>query len=160
LLGWGQLGFGRWRLVGIDRLDGRKEPGVIGIEAKTDFLEDGTIVLSIEGELDLATAPAFEAELLAAVGQGGPRVIVDLTKCEFLDSTTLTALIRANKQLDGSGPLALVVPHSHTLRVFEITHLEQTFTIHPSREAAINDGRQAEPDQLRQTATSGRPSEA
>ena len=52
----------------------------------TEQLGDGTPVVSVMGELDLATVPAFERTLLDVTEAGTGEVIVDLTCCSFLDS--------------------------------------------------------------------------
>ena len=79
----------------------------------TEQLSDGAHVVSVEGEIDMVTAPQFEAELLRAVEAARHPVVVDLTECDFLDSTALAVLIEASKRLDGGGPLALVIPRPH-----------------------------------------------
>ena len=95
----------------------------------TEALSDGTVVVSIEGELDLYTAPDFERELFAAIGTGAERVVVDLRKCEFCDSTALAVLLGARKALNDRGELVVVANRSDILRVFQITGLDQILRI-------------------------------
>jgi anti-sigma B factor antagonist len=54
-----------------------------------------TLIVKALGELDLASAEAFEKELDRALSQDGTRVVVDLAALEFIDSTGLRCLIRA-----------------------------------------------------------------
>lgn len=64
----------------------------------------GADVLTVRGELDVATAP----HLTEAAGAGNGRLIVDLTEATFLDSTGLRALIRLAK--DDGRDVAVVCP--------------------------------------------------
>ena len=63
----------------------------------TEQLGDGTPVVSVMGELDLATVPAFERTLLDVTEAGTGEVIVDLTGCSFLDPG-LRALVAARER--------------------------------------------------------------
>jgi anti-sigma B factor antagonist len=116
---------------------------MIDLETKSELLEDGTCVVSVAGELDMCTAPRFKQTLLGALGNAPASVIVDLTECEFIDSSALGILIGAHKRLDGDGVsvgLSIVTPNPTIRKVFEITGLDTLFAIHPSRAAAMNGG--------------------
>jgi anti-sigma B factor antagonist len=70
-------------------------------------------------------------------------VVIDLTECEFIDSSALNVLVGARKRLDGDGVsvgLSIVTPRPTIRKVFEITGLDPLFAIHPSRAAAMNGG--------------------
>ena len=60
------------------------------------------IVLVVSGEIDLATAPTVERELLRAE-EAHDLVAIDLSKTSFLDSTGLHAIIAANLRLRARG---------------------------------------------------------
>ncbi|MDX6595273.1 MAG: anti-sigma factor antagonist [Solirubrobacterales bacterium] len=62
-----------------------------------------TRLIQLEGELDLASASALEAELDAALGNGSGHVIVDMGELAFIDSTGLALLVAALGR-DGDGP--------------------------------------------------------
>jgi anti-sigma B factor antagonist len=117
---------------------------MIDLETDTELLGDGTCVVSVAGELDLYTAPRFEEELRAAFSAGPSAVIVDLTKCEFIDSTALGVLMRTKKALAASADALSLVTSDHNIRkIFELTGLDRMFAIHGSRAAAMNGGLQA-----------------
>ena len=54
------------------------------------------MVLVVDGEIDLDTAAEFKAKLDDAIRLGSSRVIIDLTGCDFVDSTGLNALVHAD----------------------------------------------------------------
>jgi anti-sigma B factor antagonist len=94
-------------------------------------------VLEIGGEIDVYTAPTLRERLLEMVNAGERRVVVDLGKVEFLDSTGLGVLVGAHRRLRAvEGVLALVCPHERLLKIFRITGLDSVFKIHGSVEDA------------------------
>lgn len=103
----------------------------------TEQLDDGTPVVCVMGEVDLATVPALEQMLLGAGEDPSRALIVDLTGCTFLDSTGLRALTGTRRRLKRSNrPMALVLSHPSVLRIFEITGCDELFEIYPSLSAA------------------------
>jgi anti-sigma B factor antagonist len=51
-------------------------------------------IVKLRGELDLATAPPAEAEILAALMNGYRLVVVDMGELTFIDSTGISTLLR------------------------------------------------------------------
>ena len=95
-------------------------------------------VLAVRGEIDLFTAPELKQVLAESIEAGRVRIIVDLTETTFLDSTALGVLIGAVKRLRSrDGALAIVNVDENIAKTFEITGLDQIFTILPTREAAV-----------------------
>ena len=102
-------------------------------------LDNGTPVLSVMGEVDLATAPALEQTLFDLAEAGTGDVIVDLSGCSFLDSAGLRALIATRTRLEHSDrSLALVLSNPSVMRIFQITQYDQWFDTYPSLRAAGN----------------------
>ena len=94
-------------------------------------------VLTVEGEVDIATAPKLREKLVELAAAGATRVVVDLEKVEFLDSTGLGVLIGGMKRLRSTdGDLTLVCTQPRILKVFEITGLNRAFAIHDSVDQA------------------------
>lgn len=104
----------------------------------SELLPNETRVVAVAGELDMYTAPSFEQQIHDALDDGA-RVVIDLSGCSFMDSTALGILLSARKQLGGQNDrLVLVAADHNILKLFEITGLEGTFTIVPTRAAAMN----------------------
>lgn len=94
-------------------------------------------VVSVLGEVDLATAPALERRLLGVADDPAGELLVDLTGCSFLDSQGLRALVATRRRLERSNRrLPLVLSDPNVLRIFEITHFDEPFEIYPSLSAA------------------------
>jgi anti-sigma B factor antagonist len=104
-----------------------------------DSLDSARHVVAVRGEIDLFTAPELKQVLAESIEAGRVRIIVDLTETTFLDSTALGVLIGAVKRLRSrDGALAIVNVDENIAKTFEITGLDQIFTILPSREAAVD----------------------
>jgi anti-sigma B factor antagonist len=113
-------------------------------EVRSEALEDGVRVLTVHGELDLNTAPELEAPLEDAIG--GPEdvsILIDLSGCEFIDSTGIAVIVRAwqrvgkNGSEEGDGDLVLCCSNDQVQRLLEITGVESSISIHPDRDAAL-----------------------
>ncbi|MFB4295225.1 STAS domain-containing protein [Actinomadura sp. NTSP31] len=92
---------------------------------------DGWTVVSVAGELDLATAGTLDEHLSEAIGADGPpRVVVDVTGMTFCDSSGLNVLIRASKRIAAMrGRFVLVRPTERVRNVLRVTGLERVFDI-------------------------------
>lgn len=97
-----------------------------------------TQIIAVAGEIDLFTAPELKAALSEALDAGRSRIVVDLTDTTFLDSTALGVLIGAVKRLRSrDGAMTIVNSDANIAKTFEITGLDQIFTIRASRDEAI-----------------------
>ena len=95
-------------------------------------------VVAVRGEIDLFTAPELKSALSDAIESGHTRIVVDLTDTTFLDSTALGVLIGAVKRLRSrDGRLTIVNVDENIAKTFEITGLDQIFTIRPTRDEAV-----------------------
>ena len=90
-------------------------------------LEDGTIVVAAEGELDLASAPGLKWELTDVIGAGAKRVVLDMSRVRFIDSTALGVLVGVRRSLAPGRRLAIAGAEPDVHAVFELTGLDATF---------------------------------
>jgi anti-sigma B factor antagonist len=101
--------------------------------------QDGcTVVILVEGELDMNTASQLEGELEAPLADSGSALLIDLSRCEFIDSTGIALIVRTWQKLDGRGGFALCGVGDQVKRVLDITGLESTIPTHASREEALS----------------------
>ena len=101
------------------------------------------VVVTPEGELDLATSPALRDALGAACDAGASTLVLDLALVTFLDSTTLGVLVGAHKRLLGIGGRLIAVNVSgEPLKVMRLTGLATAFEVH-SPDTALDDELQA-----------------
>jgi anti-sigma B factor antagonist len=78
-------------------------------------------VIQLDGELDMATAPSVRDELQRALAGDCERIIVDLRRLGFLDSTGIHALVQAHEECEHSArSFQLVLAPGHVRRVLEL----------------------------------------
>ncbi|HWO47921.1 MAG TPA: STAS domain-containing protein [Solirubrobacterales bacterium] len=109
-------------------------------EVKVGDLEQGVRTIAVRGELDLSTAPELEVPLEETLESGEGSVLIDLSQCEFIDSTGIALIVRAWQRLDsGENGRALVIcSHNEQVRrVLEITGLELSIPVHATRDEAL-----------------------
>ena len=111
----------------------------VPFEVKVGDIEHGVRTISVRGELDLSTAPELEGPLEQALASEGGSVLIDLSKCEFIDSTGIALIVRAWQRLDGEDSRALVIcsDNDQVRRVLEITGLELSIPVHATRDEAL-----------------------
>ena len=96
---------------------------------------DGGTVLSVRGEVDLASSP--ELENLIGETDPGALLVLDLSACTYLDSSALSVFVRAYKAR--SERFTVVVPPGARIRrIFELTKLDEVLAVLPDRAAAFS----------------------
>jgi anti-sigma B factor antagonist len=101
-------------------------PGQLVIDSRRD---GDTLVLSLRGELDLTSAPAFDRELEQVAANGPTRLVIDLSGLDFMDSTGLRALLQARERaMANRHELALRRGPRQVQRVLELTKTDEVFT--------------------------------
>ena len=100
-------------------------------------LDKRTSVTSIEGELDLATAPRLKWMLLDALEAGHEELVVDLSLTTFIDSTALGVLVGVNRSLGVDARMAIVCARPNVLKIFELSGLDGVFTIFSTVDEAL-----------------------
>lgn len=112
----------------------------VPFEVQSEKLEDGVCAFTVRGELDMNTAPQLERELDAALKDSGASIMLDLSDCEFIDSTGIALIVRAWQRLnrdDGGGRLVLCCINHQVRRLLKITGVEESISMHEQRDAAL-----------------------
>nr|WSX48003.1 STAS domain-containing protein [Streptomyces sp. NBC_00974] len=94
-------------------------------------------VLELEGDLDYEQAPRLRQTLESLSLRPGQRLVVDLSRMQFCDSSGITALLVArNRAVTARADIALAAVPEHTARILRIVGLDQVFPIHPDVDTA------------------------
>jgi anti-sigma B factor antagonist len=100
------------------RADFLRTVGTLTLRSQRD---GGTHTISPSGELDLATAPGLEAELLRVEATDAETIVLDLSGLDFIDSTGIRLVVMADaRSRADSDRLSLVRPSDGVFRVFVI----------------------------------------
>ena len=98
-------------------------------------------MLTVAGELDLASAPALEDELDKALDGGAGRIVVDLRELEFIDSTGLSVLVKAHQRAQESDQeFGLVKGGAQVQRLLSLTGLSDRLTVAETPEELLDGG--------------------
>lgn len=109
-----------------------------GIQVTEETFAPSGLVLTVSGELDIATAPALRDRLAAAMEAGTHRLVIDLSAISFLDSVALASIVHARQQLPEDGRMAVAVdPSSYVMLVFESGGLRKVLDIVETRAQGI-----------------------
>ena len=101
---------------------------------------DATTVISVSGELDLASSPALEEELERVAQSDAQLVVVDLRGLEFMDSTGLSVLVRAHQRAEENGRrLGLVNGSQQVQRLLTLTGVADRLTLTDVPESLLGD---------------------
>jgi len=105
----------------------------------TGFPGDRTEIVSVHGELDLATAGSLYRRGRVAVGRHPRLLLLDLTGLSFCDACGLTAFVRIANEADAAGcRYGLIAPQPPVTKMLRITGLHQRLHVY----ATIDQARQ------------------
>jgi anti-sigma B factor antagonist len=95
-------------------------------------------IVELEGEVDIYSSPQFREALSQGIGEGATRVVVDLAKVTFIDSTALGVVVGGVKGLRArGGSLDIVCRDDNIRRIFEITGLDRILGMYRSLDEAL-----------------------
>jgi anti-sigma B factor antagonist len=97
-------------------------------EAHDDLL----VVTVDENRIDAAGAIQFKERMREVSQESSGRVLLDLSKVEFLDSSGLGAVVGVMKLLGATRKLELAGLTPTVAKVFRLTRMDTVFTIHPT----------------------------
>lgn len=104
----------------------------------SEHIQDGHVVVTLHGELDVSTAQELRERLFAILEREPASLILDLSRLRFMDSTGVNVLVSAEQRADLRGwTLSLAGLQKIVARVIHITSLDRYFRIFPTVEDAL-----------------------
>ena len=89
-------------------------------------LPDEPNVLPLEGEIDLHVSPRVSAALGAMIEEKPQRLVVDLSKVSYIDSSGLAVLIEGMQNVEAYGGKFILAGIQENVKpIFEIARLDQ-----------------------------------
>jgi anti-anti-sigma factor len=115
------------------------------IRIKLTQPDDGLILLTVAGAIDLSTRDQFGVRLNDVIDSTDDTVVivVDLSGVEFLGLAGVRALLEAQAQIEPADRLRVVTGTLAAYRVLHVTGLATRFQTFVSVDAALNDERTA-----------------
>jgi anti-anti-sigma factor len=100
---------------------------------------DDVYVVRVAGEVDMSHEEELRSELRAAVEADTNGIVVDLTECEFIDSSAIRALLLSREEKNrnpGRESLAVAASSDQILRILEVMGLDKVLPVEPTVDQA------------------------
>ena len=98
---------------------------------------EGVAVVSVGGEIDLSTAPTFEAAIKAALDDHPPVLVIELSDVKFMASVGLRILVATQEKVGQSAQVAIVADNPAASRPMQLTGLDKVFSMYPTLDDAL-----------------------
>jgi anti-anti-sigma factor len=103
-------------------------------------LDDGAFLLTVTGELDIATVSLVRDRLAALADAGACRIVADLRGVSFIDSTGLAAFVHAKVRQGEDGITLVMESDSYARLIFEVAGLVDVIDVVDTLDAALQRG--------------------
>lgn len=118
-----------------------RKPGTDKEKPKLSFeqrnVEKGYVVLSLIGDLDMWTLPLAKERINQMVQEGKVRLVLDLEKMNYIDSSGLGFFIGTLKKLrDAGGDLKLINLNAYIYGIFKLIQLQHIIQTYDSLDEA------------------------
>lgn len=107
------------------------------MEIKSEQQGKALVVMVQERRLEAANATYFKSALVDFMNGGATRIILDLSKVEFIDSSGLGSIVSILKTLGDEGELILCGINKPVMSLFRLTRLDRIFRIFPTADEAV-----------------------
>jgi anti-sigma B factor antagonist len=95
-------------------------------------------VFAPEGAIDLHVAPEIGASLRQMIARKPQRLVIDLSRVPYIDSSGLAVLVGAMQNLEAQGGVLMLAGAPDSVRaILESARLEQYFLLYPHVDAAL-----------------------
>ncbi|HBD94175.1 MAG: anti-anti-sigma factor [Spirochaetes bacterium GWF1_31_7] len=102
------------------------------------YEKEGTLIINIIGEVDLYNAPKIKEVINDTIKKNFTKFIINMNEVTYIDSTGIGSLIFARQTiLAAKGSLRLINIKDSVKKIFELTKLNNFFTIYNSESEAI-----------------------
>ena len=95
------------------------------------------IVEPLEKRIDAATATDFKQKMNEWIDSGNRRIVLNLSKVDFMDSSGLGAVISALKKIGNDGNIVICGVKETVMSLFRLTRMDRVFDIFSSEEEAL-----------------------
>lgn len=100
---------------------------------------NGLWVCCVEGDIDINSSPGIKKSFDKLISSRAPKIVVNLSKVAYVDSSGLATLVEILKNMRSyGGKMRLTNLSSKVRSLFEITKLEKLFEIMADEQDAIS----------------------
>jgi anti-sigma B factor antagonist len=120
----------------LDRIPPEPSPAAFAVAYRV--VDERICVVSVEGDLDLASAPQLKWTLVELLDKGYAQYVIDLSQLTYMDSMGLGVLVGFRKRVEGSAQLALACLPEMQRKLLEMTGLDACFDSFASLDEALS----------------------
>ena len=102
------------------------------------LVDERVCIVSVQGDLDLASAPQLRWTLLELLEKGYAQYVIELSQLTYMDSMGLGVLVGFRKRVEGTAQLALACLPETQRKLLEMTGLDACFDSFDSLEDALS----------------------
>jgi anti-sigma B factor antagonist len=103
--------------------------------------DNGPVVVTLAGELDIMSAPAVRERLLSLLSRGTSRLVVDMSAIRYADASGLAALVSTQRRAGLlGGELRLAAPRPEVEQMLAATGISRHIETYPTVKAAADGG--------------------
>lgn len=88
--------------------------------------EDDDYVIRLSGELDMSSSERVDAVLREAEQTSAARILLDVDRLRFIDSSGLQVILRAKRRDEAAGRLRITHGTGHVADMFRLTAMDMT----------------------------------
>lgn len=100
--------------------------------------KNGLVVCQIDGDIDINSSPDIKKAFDKLISKKTPRMVINLSKVNYVDSSGLATLVEILKNMRMYGGKMRITNLSPKVKgLFEITKLDRLFEILPEEEEAV-----------------------
>jgi anti-sigma B factor antagonist len=108
-------------------------------EFSRDEVDSGTVAIRVGGEIDLSSVDRLRGEAERAIEGDSDQLVIDLSECEFIDSSVLALFVDLRRRLNSSARARFaVVADGQPLQVIKTTQLDREIPIFSTTEDAVD----------------------
>ena len=99
--------------------------------------QDDIDIVVLSGRFVMANAPEVRERLLSLIANNGSKLLIDLEKVTFIDSSAFAVLVAAYKEMQSKFGHLVLVTNPVVQSLLELTRLQTIFEIMPSQTVAL-----------------------
>jgi anti-anti-sigma factor len=108
----------------------------MAFNVKSELTKEGIAKVTLIGELDASSAPAFRAEVETLANQQTKRLVLLVRELSYIASAGIRVLVFAKQKMGGNVDIYVVAPQEQILETFEMTGLQNSVVIMKRYDAA------------------------
>ena len=98
----------------------------------------GVAVLTVRGEIDVASAPAFKSAIAEALAGNPQGLVLDLREVDFLGSVGVRILLEAQERVGDEDRFAVVARRPAAGRILQLLSLDELISVHETVGQALS----------------------